>query len=42
MTEQEAVTPEAPTRCAHTREPMTWDGMRWVHQPGICEDKDHS
>lgn len=38
----EYVTPDAPTRCAHTHEPMTWNGSRWVHQPNGCEDSDHS
>lgn len=42
MNEQDAVTPDAPTKCAHTQEPMVWDGSRWVHQPGQCKDENHS
>lgn len=41
MSEQ-TVTTDAPTRCAYTREPMTWNGERWTHKPGTCEEKDHS
>ena len=39
---QQTVTIDAPTRCAHTKEPMTWDGERWVHPAGACDDEKHT
>ena len=37
----QSVTVDAPTRCAQTQEPMTFDGQRWVHE-GACEYEGHT
>lgn len=38
---QQSVTTDAPTRCAQTKEPMTWDGERWTHT-AACNDEKHT